>query len=218
MAHVAATQSAHAVLNGLGPGSREITVADHQQSKMISDPFRLYDCSRETDGGAAYVVTAADNSGERSVRIRGVAEGHPGQPDQPTTRSNFLRSGMGSAGQRAFAMAGWKPGDIDVAELYDAFTFNVIWQLEDLGFCAPGEGGHFVRDGNIGVGGTLPVNTHGGLLAQAHLWGINHLTEAVKQLRGGAGAAQVNKATRALVSGSGDLGDAAVALLEGPHA
>lgn len=214
MAHVAATQSRHAMLNGLGPAASEVLVADHQQSRMISDPFRLFDCSRETDGGAAYVVTASDQGGDKAVHVRGVGEGHPGQPDQPTTRRNFLRSGMGGAARRAFDMAGWTPGDVDVAELYDAFTFNVIWQLEDLGFCKPGDGGDFVRDGNIGVGGQLPVNTHGGLLAQAHLWGINHITEAVKQLRGTAGAAQVSNAARVLVSGSGDLGDAAVALLE----
>jgi acetyl-CoA acetyltransferase len=214
MAHVAATQSRHAKLNGLGPASTEISVAEHQQSRMISDPFRLFDCSRETDGGAAYVVTASDHSGDQPVHIRGVGEGHPGQPDQPTTRRNFLRSGMGAAAQRAFTMAGWTPRDVHVAELYDAFTFNVIWQLEDLGFCKPGCGGEFVRDGLIGIDGELPVNTHGGLLAQAHLWGINHITEAVKQLRGTAGAGQVKDVARVLVSGSGDLGDAAVALLE----
>jgi len=217
MAEVAATQSRHAVLNGLGAGCREISVDDHQQSRLISDPFRLYDCSRETDGGAAYVVTSADVASDAAVHIRGAGEGHPGQPDQPTTRTNFLRSGMGGAGRRAFDMAGWKPDDVDFAELYDAFTFNVIWQLEDLGFCPVGAGGTFVRDGNIALGGKLPVNTHGGLLAQAHLWGINHITEAVKQLRGDAGATQVGNAVRALVSGSGDLGDAAVALLEGAH-
>jgi acetyl-CoA acetyltransferase len=189
-------------------------VVDHQESRLISDPFRLYDCSRETDGGAAYVVTARKATGEKAIHIRGVGEGHPGQPDQPTTRLEFMRSGMGRAGQRAFDMAGWKPGDVDFAELYDAFTFNVIWQLEDLGLCPVGSGAQFVREGNIGLGGQLPVNTHGGLLAQAHLWGINHITEAVKQLRGTAGAAQVKNAARALVSGSGDLGDAAVALLE----
>jgi acetyl-CoA acetyltransferase len=215
MAHVAVTFSKHAVLNGLGPGAREITIDEHQESRMISDPFRLYDCSRETDGGAAYIVTDAREGTQGAVRIRGAAEGRPGQPDQPTTRSQFLRSGMTAAGKRAFSMAGWQPRDIDVAEIYDAFTFNVIWQLEELGLCEPGGGPEFVRDGNIGVDGTLPVNTHGGLIGQAHLWGINHITEAVKQLRGIAGRAQVPGASKALVTGSGDLGDSAVALLEG---
>jgi acetyl-CoA acetyltransferase len=215
--HVASAQSRYAVLNGKGPSAKEISVEDHQASRLISSPFRLYDCSRETDGGAAFVVAVVDDAdADRAVIVRGTGEGHPGQPDQPTTRRDFLRSGMGPAGRRAFAMAGWSPSDIDVAELYDAFTFNVIWQLEDLGFCEPGAGGEFVSSGATAVGGQLPVNTHGGLLAQAHLWGINHVTEAVGQLRGTAGAAQVSGAQRALVTGSGDLGDAAVVLLEGP--
>jgi acetyl-CoA acetyltransferase len=213
-AHVASVQSRHAVLNGKGMGAREVSVADHQDSRMISDPFRLYDCSRETDGAAAFVVAAVGGSSEGAVVIRGTGEGHPAQPDQPTTRRDFLRTGMSGAGRRAFAMAGWTPADIDVAELYDAFTFNVLWQLEDLGFCAPGEAAAFVSSGGMELGGQLPVNTHGGLLSQAHLWGINHLTEAVKQLRGTAGGAQVEGARRALVTGSGDLGDAAVVLLE----
>jgi acetyl-CoA acetyltransferase len=160
------------------------------------------------------VVTASSEGTRGAVQIRGAAEGRPGQPDQPTTRAEFLRSGMAAAGRRAFAMAGWQPREIDVAEIYDAFTFNVIWQLEELGLCEPGGGPEFVRDGNIAVGGTLPVNTHGGLIGQAHLWGINHITEAVKQLRGTAGRAQVARAGKALVTGSGDLGDSAVALLE----
>jgi acetyl-CoA acetyltransferase len=211
---VASVQSRHAVLNGKSASAREITVADHQASRMISDPFRLYDCSRETDGGAALVVSAAESGAEGAVLVRGTGEGHPAQPDQPTTRVRFMRSGMGDAGRRAFAMAGWTPADVDVAELYDAFTFNVLWQLEDLGFCGPGEAPELVASGGIELGGRLPVNTHGGLLSQAHLWGINHVTEAVKQLRGTAGKAQVPGARRALVTGSGDLGDAAVLLLE----
>jgi acetyl-CoA acetyltransferase len=213
--HVATVQSRHAVLNGKGMATREISVDDHQASRMISDPFRLYDCSRESDGGGALVVSGLSGAAAQgAVAIRGTSEGHPAQPDQPTTRKEFLRAGMAAAGRRAFEMAGWSPSRVDVAELYDAFTFNVIWQLEDLGLCEPGEGGEFVASGATALGGSLPVNTHGGLLSHAHIWGMNHLTEAVKQLRGTAGAAQAEGASRALVTGSGDLGDAAVVLLE----
>ncbi len=215
MAHVAVTQARHALMNGKAVGAKEISVEDHQSSRMISAPFRLYDCSRETDGGAAYIVAAAEPGDREAVFIRGAAEGHPGQADQPTTRRRFLHTGMAEAGERAFAQAGWKPSDVDFAELYDAFTFNVLWQLELLGLCGPGEAADFVMAGSTQVGGSLPVNTHGGLLSQAHLWGINHITEAVKQLRGIAGEAQVTGANKGLVTGSGDFGDNAVVLLEG---
>lgn len=215
MAHVAVAQARHAVMNGKAVGAKEISVEDHQNSRMISAPFRLYDCSRETDGGAAYIVAAGKPGDRNAVFIRGAAEGHPGQADQPTTRRRFLHTGMAEAAERAFTQAGWKPTDIDFAELYDAFTFNVLWQLESLGLCEKGEAPDFVMSGSTQVGGSLPVNTHGGLLSQAHLWGINHITEAVKQLRGTAGEAQVKGATRGLVTGSGDFGDNAVVLLEG---
>jgi acetyl-CoA acetyltransferase len=214
MAHVARIQSEHALLNGLGMADRVITVEEHQASRFIVEPFRLYDCCRETDGAAAIVVAGVEEPAPGDVVIRGIGEGHPAQPDQPTMRRPFLDSAVEKAGRRAFAMAGCGPGDVHFAEIYDAFTFNVIWQLEALGFCEPGGGADFVLGGNTELSGTQPVNTHGGLLSQAHLWGVNHITEAVKQLRGTAGKAQVHGARRGLVTGSGDFGDAAVAILE----
>ena len=115
---------------------------------------------------------------------------------------------FGNAPARAFEMARLDPGDIDVAMLYDNFTISVVVQLEDLGFCAKGEGGVFVEEAGIGLGERLPVNPHGGLLSESHPGrpgGISHLVEAVVQIRGDAGERQVDGARAALVHGVGGI-------------
>ncbi len=206
----------HALLNDNAVMKKAITLDDHRNSRMIADPFRLLDCSLESDGGAAVVVSAADCAADlrhRRVFIASVAVGHPDSPASITQRADMTSLGLAKAAPRAFAMAGVTPADIQVAEIYDCFTYAVIRQLEDMGFCKKGEGGPFVADGRLRLGGALPTNTHGGLLSQAHVWGLNHIVELVRQLRGDAGRAQVPDAELGVVTGYGDLGDGALAIM-----
>jgi acetyl-CoA acetyltransferase len=215
-AEVAVTMRGHALLNDNALMAEPLTVADHQASRMIADPFRLYDCCLESDGGAAVVVSRAETARDLAqvpVTIMGVAEGHPDSPSTITQRPDLIRLGTAKAAPHAFGMAGVTPADIDVAEIYDCFTYILICQLEDLGFCAKGEGGAFVEGGRLALDGALPTNTHGGLLSQAHILGMNHVVELVRQLRGTAGSAQVPDAEIGLATGYGDLGDGSVAIM-----
>ncbi len=216
MAEVAVVTRQHAILNGNVVMNKPLTVEEHHASRMIADPFRLFDCSLESDGGAAVIVSATDRARDLKkplVTIMGTAEGHPDSPASIAQRPDILEFGLMKAAARAWPMAGVGPKDIDVAQIYDCFTFTVINQLEMLGFCKKGEGGPFVMDGRIALGGELPINTHGGLLSQGHVVGLNHVIELTRQLRGEGGRAQVKDAEVGLVTGYGDMGDGSIAIM-----
>lgn len=216
LAEIAVSTRQHAIRNDNAIMRTPMTISDHQASRMITDPFRLLDCSLESDGGAAFVVTSAERArslAQPPVDLLGIAMGHPDSPSSITQRPDMTAVGVAKAARIAFEMAGVEHGDIDVAEIYDCFTWVVLCQLEDLGFCKKGEGGPFVSGGRLGLDGELPTNTHGGLLSQAHMLGMNHIVELVRQLRGQADRRQVAGARVGLATGYGDQGDGGVAIM-----
>lgn len=178
---------------------RPITLADHAASRWIAEPLRLLDCCQETDGGQAIVVTGVERARDLPrppAVVLAAAQGAGRAQEQMTS---FYRDGltslpeMGVVARQLWRTSGLGPADVDVAILYDHFTPFVLMQLEEFGFCGPGEGAHFVAaDG-------LPLNTHGGQLGEAYLHGMNGIAEAVRQVRG-TSVNQVPDASRVLVT------------------
>jgi acetyl-CoA acetyltransferase len=185
-----------------------LTMDDYLASRMVSDPLSVLDCCLVTDGAAAVVMTRADRARDlkRSpIKVMGAAaETHHREIGwlEDLTVTAAARSGA-----RAYRRAGLEPADIDVVQVYDAFTINTILFLEDLGFCPKGEGARFVQDGRIAPGGALPVNTNGGGLSCCHpgMYGLFPIVEAVRQLRGEAGDRQVADARFAIAHGNGGV-------------
>ena len=211
LGHIAVTERAYAAANPHSVmGSRPLTLEDHQASRLVADPYRLFDCCLETDGACALVVTTAERAADLAqppVAVLGCAQGADGaQLGGPMANAGSSAEGYGTGGgarvaARLYARAGLGPADVDVAQLYDNFSGQVVFGLEDFGFCGPGEGGPFAASGALGPNGSLPTNTAGGNLSEAYLQGLNHLLEGVRQLRG-TSTSQVEGARVCLVTSS----------------
>jgi acetyl-CoA acetyltransferase len=185
-----------------------LTMNDYLDAPIVSTPLRTLDCCLMNDGGAAFVVTSLDRA--RTLRQKPVVIAGTGFGAKPVTEADFftqgedyLSTGARYSGPAAFVAAGLRPDDVDLAEIYDCFSISVIVQLEDLGFVPRGEGAAAVGDGLISRGGSLPANTHGGLLSHSFTVGASHIAEAVRQLRGQRGEAQIDDVEVALVAGLG---------------
>ena len=209
MAAVAVSGRRHAARNPAAQMRELISVEDVLNSRMIADPLHLLDCSLVSDGGAAIIMTSAERAAgfpHDPVYILGAGEGH--SHEHISQAHSLTTSAAVESGRRAYKMAGLGPRDIDLAQLYDCFTPVVLIELEDLGFCEKGEAGAFVESGQTTLEGTLPMNTHGGMLSHCHPGNpgaMFSLTEAVAQLRRQAGARQVTDAETALVHGQGGI-------------
>jgi acetyl-CoA acetyltransferase len=185
-----------------------LTIEAYLESPLVADPLRKLDCCLVNDGGVAFVMTSAERARDLKrppVHVAGVGFGSKpvSQAQYFSQSSSLLTTAASISGPRAFADAGLSVGDVDVAEIYDCFTISMLLQLEDLGFAAKGEGAALAATGAFGPGGSMPMNTHGGLLSQSYTVGGNHVVEAVRQLRGERGEAQVAGAEVALVAGLG---------------
>lgn len=221
LAEVAVAARAWAALNPEAFMRDPLTAEEVLASRPISDPFTVRDCCLVTDGAGAVVLTAPGRARDLArppVPVLGAAMAHwhryiAGMPDATVTAAS-------DTGPRAREMAGVSVSDIDLVEIYDAFTVNTIMFLEDLGFCAKGEGGPFVEGGAIAPGGRLAVNTNGGGLSCCHpgMYGMFPLIEAVRQLRGDAGERQQVTPHIALAHGNGGVFSSQVTLILGTDA
>jgi acetyl-CoA acetyltransferase len=210
LAPIAVTQRKAASLNPAATYRDLITIDDVVNSPMISTPLHRLECALVNDGGAAYLVsrkgTSKDPSREIALQGIGIAQshyhmGHLVRGDK--AGHDLTHTVVDVAGKRAFEQAGVTVDDLDLAMIYDSFTITVALQLEDLGLVERGQAGAYIREGNMDIDGKLPLNTHGGLLSNAHpgaCGGMTHYVEAVRQLRGEAGERQVKECQTALVT------------------
>jgi acetyl-CoA acetyltransferase len=167
-----------------------ITLEDHQNSRYIVEPLHLLDCCQETDGGQAMLVTTLERARDLRQTPVIIEAGAQGMADDQQMMRSFFRESlvglpeMGTCARQMWETSELTPDDIQTAVIYDHFTPFVLPQLEEFGFCARGEAKDFLRDGNIEMGGRLPINTHGGQLGEAYLHGMNGVAEGVRQVRG----------------------------------
>lgn len=204
-AEVAMAFREHAMKNPQAQVRKALSHAEYFKARLIVSPFGLYDCSLRSDGAGAVIVTSAERARDlnsRKVLIRGF-----GSHNNLTgwfAADNMIRTAAIQSGRAAYEMAGIGPAEVDTVQLYDCFTYMVVVQLEDYGFCKKGEGGGFARSGALRLAGSLPANTSGGQLSEAHVEGMLQIVEGVRQLRREYPAArQVKDAEIALISGHG---------------
>jgi acetyl-CoA acetyltransferase len=204
LGRVAIMSRNHALDNPRAMMHEPMSMDDYLDSRWIVDPFRKYDCCLETDGAAAVVIVPVDRAKDlphRPVLLQGAAWGG-GITIVNNDFDDIAESPARPVADRLYANAGLGPSDIDFIEFYDCFTYSVISQVEGYGFAEPGDVPAMLADGVFDrASGSLPINTHGGLLSEAYIHGINHVYEAVEQIRGDAGVRQVGRHDTALVTG-----------------
>jgi acetyl-CoA acetyltransferase len=212
LGQIAVTQRRHAQRNSHAIAQDPLSLAEYMNGRWVADPFRVYDCAYEVDGAVALLIADADvvpDCRTEPVWLLGSANslggsGWTGWDDMTTMYSRV-------AGPRLWRRIGLGPQEIDVALMYDCFTYTVMATMEDFGFCGKGDVGAFFAEGRATYGGDVVVNPHGGLLSEGYLHGLNHHYEAAVQLRGAAGDRQVQDARLALVTaGAGPFGGAVV--------
>ncbi len=223
LAAVAVTMRKHAAKKENAMNKEPLTVEEVVNSRIIAEPLTKYDCSIISDGGAAFIVTTEAKAKQLGIKnplayLWGMGQGYSHQYLTSLKDLDQIYNAVNTSGQKAFQTAGLGPKDVDVAFLYDCFTITVLLELEGLGFVPKGEGGAFALEGRMEIGKDLPVNTHGGLLSQAHLGAMHHVVEAVLQLRNQAGPRQVKDAEVALVHGNGGIVSAHSTILLGKEA
>jgi acetyl-CoA acetyltransferase len=220
LGHIAVAQREWAALNPAAQLREPITVADHQASRWIVEPFHLLDCCLVSNGGIAVIVTTAERAAglaQPPVPVLGWAQAHPGHYLRRNPDFGLV-TGAASAGPAALAMAQVALAEVDVLELYDCYTFTVLVTLEDYGLCAKGEGGPLAASGVLGPGGKLRLNTGGGQLSGYYMWGMTPLSEGVIQARGQGGGRQAAAHDIVLVSGNGGVLDHHSTLVLGSEA
>ena len=210
LAAVAVTMRKHAADKENAMNKDPLSIEDVLSSRVIAEPLTKYDCSIISDGGAAFIVTTEDKAKELGIEndlayLWGMGQGYSHQYLTSLENLDQIYDAVERSGQKAFNTAGIEPRDVDIAFLYDCFTITVLLELEGLGFVPKGEGGAFALEGRMEIGKDLPVNTHGGLLSQAHLGAMHHVVEATLQLRGDAGSRQVEDPEVAVVHGNGGI-------------
>jgi acetyl-CoA acetyltransferase len=218
LAAIAVTQRAYAALHPHAHMRDPITIADVLASRPIAEPLKLLDCCLVSDGAAAVVVSAPDaaRDGRARIGILGAGQGHT--HEHISAAPSLTHFGCEASARQAFERAHVTQADIDIAEIYDSFTITLAVELESMGFFRKGEAGPAAAAGELSAKGTLPCNTHGGLLSYGHsgaAGGMFHLVEAVHQLRGAAGTRQVDGAELAFVHGDGGVLSAHCSLVLG---